>query len=142
MHENDEDDNDRVDSCCYGCLDARGCLAGHFACCWSESVQEAYDEERLTDNRYDGSSWTARIMAADAPDSVDLERLVSDVETEGGTIRGIDLGSIYGGPRGNDASDFRIGLESIALAAGWRERCHAMVSGGDWARRYYIAEPA
>jgi hypothetical protein len=72
---------------------------------------------------------------------VELERLVGDVETEGGIIRGIDLGSIYSGPRGNDASDFKIGLESIALAAGWRERCHAMTSGGDWARRYYIAEP-
>jgi hypothetical protein len=72
---------------------------------------------------------------------MDLDRLVSDVETEGDTIRGIDLGSIYSDARATDASDYRVGLASVVLAAGWRERCHAMVSGGDWARRYYIAEP-
>jgi hypothetical protein len=72
---------------------------------------------------------------------MDLERLVTDVETEGGAIRGIDLGSIYSDERAVDASEYRVGLASIAEACGWRERCHAMVSGGSWARRHYIAEP-
>lgn len=73
---------------------------------------------------------------------LDLARLVSDVETEGGTVRGIDLGSIYDGPGGKDASDYRVGFAEIARASGdYRVSCHAMVSGGDWARRYFVAEP-
>lgn len=73
---------------------------------------------------------------------MELERLVSDVETEGGTIRGIDLGSIYSDARAADASGYMVGLASIVeVTPGWRERCHAMTSGGDWARRHYIAEP-
>ncbi len=73
---------------------------------------------------------------------LDLGRLVSNVETDGGTIRGIDLGSVYDGPRAKDATDYRVGLAEIVRASGdYRVRCHAMVSGGDWATRYYIAEP-
>lgn len=72
---------------------------------------------------------------------LELERLVTDVETEGGTIRGIDLGSIYDGARGKDASDYRIGLAELTRASGdYRVRCHAVASGGDWARRYFVAE--
>lgn len=70
---------------------------------------------------------------------MDLGMLVTDIETEGGgTIRGIDLGSILDHQRGQDASDYRIGLAALVEAdPAWREECHAMASNGSWARRYY-----
>ncbi|WP_437310053.1 hypothetical protein [Sorangium sp. So ce388] len=54
-----DDEQDRVESCCYGCLDARGSQDGHIACRWSPEVQRAHDEGRLRDNRLDHSAWTA-----------------------------------------------------------------------------------
>jgi hypothetical protein len=70
----------------------------------------------------------------------DMEAIVTDVETERGIVRGIDLGSIgqQTDRDGEDRSDYRADLAARVKAAGWQEKCHSMVSNNEFVRRYYI----
>ncbi len=66
--------------------------------------------------------------------------VVNDIESEYGTVSGIDLGSILSPASSPDnEQDYRADLASrIEADPAWEVHCHAMVSGGAWARRYYI----
>lgn len=95
----------------------------------------------------------ARERAAEARRNAaapDLDAIETDVETEYGVERGIDLGSILGhapmvrGGQVNcepeDRSQFRAELAGhVAVTPGWEIHCHSMVNGGEWVRRYYMA---
>lgn len=50
-----------VESCCFGCAEAGGIERGHFACHWSDEVEQASAEGRVLGRSLDGNVWTATI---------------------------------------------------------------------------------
>ena len=85
---------------------------------------------------HSGAPMVRDVRRAAPLSEAEIADLLKEVESEGGRILGIDLGSMLNGERGRDVN-IRLAAR-VAATPGWEIHCHAMVSNGSAVRRFYI----